>query len=314
MSYFPYLRGKQYELICLRENSDLIARAGFTPIVEPVRADVAGLVRCIDAFEESGANLLLVSNPGCGALAGYYPNTVVDQLEDRVSNSTVVSWLHRYENNQQLESWLDAQEGGVVLHSSPTSASDFLQAEINSGRSADTNIFVEGKDSGALYRRALRKSNRILVRDGFRKKKNSDYLNSPVEHFSDLHITFREEGMQGFGDFLTVGDEYSETGGPAYAVAIHITFVDPNNEGSMFMHHFVSDSNDTPADPAGKFGEALAKLAASVRTGDGQIAQTAAVGEFLALYDRGHYPGLGYVKKLSMQHHLEVMSTVDFGE
>ena len=30
--------------------------------------------------------------------------------------------------------------------------------------------------------------------------------------------------MDGFGDFLIVGDDYSDTGGPAYAVAIHLTF------------------------------------------------------------------------------------------
>ena len=31
--------------------------------------------------------------------------------------------------------------------------------------------------------------------------------------FSDLHITYQEEGMDGFGDFLMVGDAFSETGG-----------------------------------------------------------------------------------------------------
>jgi hypothetical protein len=31
--------------------------------------------------------------------------------------------------------------------------------------------------------------------------------------------------MDGFGDFLIVGDDYSESGGPAYAIAIHLTFI-----------------------------------------------------------------------------------------
>lgn len=119
--------------------------------------------------------------------------------------------------------------------------------------------------------------------------------------------------MQGFGDFLTVGDEYSEGGGPAYAVAIHLTFVDEDNDSSMFIRHFVSDSNLTPADPAGKFSEALGKLAKAVRKVNSKIMKTKAVLEFLDLHDRGHYPGLGYVKKLSMQHHIELMMDVVHG-
>src|SRR3981081_3429496 len=85
------------------------------------------------------------------------------------------------------------------------------------------------------------------------RRRNRDHPS--VELFSDLHVTFEEEGMNGFGDFLIVGDDYSESGGPAYAVAIHLTFIDPSKDNAMFIYHFVSKSKDTPTDPAGKFGE-----------------------------------------------------------
>ena len=39
--------------------------------------------------------------------------------------------------------------------------------------------------------------------------------------------------MDGFGDFLIVGEDYSEAGGPACAVAIHLTFIDPDQNNSM---------------------------------------------------------------------------------
>jgi len=137
--------------------------------------------------------------------------------------------------------------------------------------------------------------------------KNAEY--PPVETFSDLHVTYPEQGMDGYGDFLTVGDNYSEGGGPAYAVAIHLTFIDSDQDAAMFIYHFKSDTNDTPTDPAGKFAQALSKLIAKLDSGDSNLLETSAVLEFRDLHERGHFPGLGYVKKLSIKHHLETLAS-----
>ena len=146
---------------------------------------------------------------------------------------------------------------------------------------------------------------RVLIRNGFKpQKKNADY--PPTEHFSDLHITFPDEGMNGFGDYLIVGDDYMETGGPAYAVVIHLTYLD--NDDDMFIYHFVSDQTASPTDPGGKFLEALEKLAKKVNRSKSLIFESRACAEYLELYEKRHYPGLGYIKKLSMQHHIELMA------
>lgn len=130
-----------------------------------------------------------------------------------------------------------------------------------------------------------------------------------MEFFSDLHITYAMENMdRGFGDFLTVGDQYRDGGGPAYAVAIHLTYIDPSKDEQMFIHHFLSDSQNTPTNPAGKFREAVAKLIAAVDALNSPILKSNAVAEFRRFHDTGHFPGLGYVKKLSMQHHIETLA------
>ena len=98
--------------------------------------------------------------------------------------------------------------------------------------------------------------------------------------FSDLHATFKLEGMEGFGDFLIVGDEYSEDGGPAYTVAIHLTYIDSDKDDEMHIRHFKSDRQDTPKDPAGKFAEALEKLIRALDQDDNKILETSAVAEF----------------------------------
>lgn len=114
--------------------------------------------------------------------------------------------------------------------------------------------------------------------------------------------------MDGFGDFLIVGDEFSVTGGPAYAVAIHLTCIDPEHDDVMLIHHFKSIRYETPTDPAGKFAEAVQKLVDEVNRPGTIIFRTKAVDEFNGLHLSGHFPGLGYVKKLSMNHHIETLA------
>ncbi|MNM94638.1 hypothetical protein D3C81_1070490 [compost metagenome] len=168
-----------------------------------------------------------------------------------------------------------------------------------------SHVFAE-EYCGKLYQKHFSDDTRILLRNGFKRQANRKYPD--VEPFSDLHATFRDEGVDGFGDFLIVGDEYSESGGPAYAVAIHLTFIDPEMDNAMYIYHFKSDRQDTPTDPAGKFYEALTKLIAKLEEPDTKILRTSAVEEFVELYNKKHFPGLGYIKKLSMKHHIEVLA------
>jgi hypothetical protein len=89
-------------------------------------------------------------------------------------------------------------------------------------------------------------------------------------------------------------------------VAIHLTYIKDDDE-IMNICHFVSDNNDTPTNPAGKFAEALNKLIIRVDE-DEQIYKSNAYEKYKKLHEDGHYPGLGIVKKLSMQHHIEVLA------
>lgn len=117
--------------------------------------------------------------------------------------------------------------------------------------------------------------------------------------------------IKGFGDFLIVGDEYSETVGPAYTVAIHLTFIDPDQDNVMFINHFLSDSRDSAANPGGKFKEALSYLLEEVSKND-KIIETSGIKEFRKFHEFNQYPGLGKAKKSSMIHRIETMA--DFVE
>lgn len=192
----------------------------------------------------------------------------------------------------------------LFVHAGFTDAKG-LAEKLGTPSKKQRHVFLD-RYCGKLYQRHFKGFHRVLLKDGLEKKRNADY--DELEPFSDLHATFEEEGMDGFGDFLIVGDEYSESGGPAYAVAIHLTFINSAQDDAMQIHHFVSDTKHTPKDPAGKFAEALNKMIKALARPKSQILESSAVVEFRAFHKQGHFPGLGYVKKLSMKHHVETLA------
>jgi hypothetical protein len=306
--YHPYFRGKQYELITIRELAPLLDTAGFCPIIEPVREDLSGLQKALDAVTEVSGRAIVVVNPHHGDLSGA-GEPLTELLKENFLDRAGISAGVLLKQNTTIEEVIEyygehAAHAPVLIHAGFSEAKA-LTEKLGKPTEDHSHIFFEDF-CGKLYQKHFKGANRILLRDGFERKRNRDY--DLVEPFSDLHATFRDEGMDGFGDFLIVGDEYSETGGPAYAVAIHLTFIDPDQDDAMQIYHFKSKSQDTPKDPAGKFAEALDAMMRTLSGPNSKVLETEAVKEFRMLHEQGHFPGLGYVKKLSMSHHIETLA------
>ena len=306
--YFPYFRGKQYELLVIRENATTICKSGFVPVIEPVKEPLSGLKRAFAALRSANASAILIVNPHHGhyssdpeAIGKLYR----EELQEHDSFSAGIALTER-ETLPEAEALLEQYESHHValVHAGFSHAKKLAERLVNF-KNVSRHIFVE-KHCGKLYQRHFLRQERFLLRDGFIRRRNRDY--PAEESFSDLHVVYGEEEMNGFGDFLIVGDDYSEEGGPAFAVAIHLTFIDPHRDGEMRIFHFVSERQDTPTDPAGKFAEALQKLVAESQRSRTNLSRTSAVEKFLELHMRGHYPGLGFIKKLAMQHHVETMA------
>lgn len=307
--YHPYFRGKQFELITIRESAGLMAKAGFVPIIEPVREALKSLERTLTEICKAEGKAIVIVNPFHG-----------DHAEDGVSISTLLQKGFLEEGGITagilLQHGMDTADAMACYEKHKAHNPTFIHAGFTEAKALaeklgealpkTSHVFFE-KHCHKLYRKHLKGAGkRILLRDGFERRRNADY--PPVELFSDLHVTYDEEDMDGFGDFLIVGDDYTEGGGPAYAVAIHVTFIDPDKDDVMYIYHVVSTTKDTPTDPAGKFAQALAKLIKKLDSGTSKLFESSAIKEFRGLHDKGHFPGLGYVKKLSMKHHIETLA------
>jgi hypothetical protein len=306
--YHPYFRGKQYDLLTIRSTAALMSRRSFVPIIEPVREALGGLRTALRSICEAGGRAIVIINPAHGDLArDGDPITELLQTEylDELGLTAGVLLTDRL-------SVADAMEMAETHNTHPVAFihrnfrfPDELAQAIEDEDIDARHIFVE-RHCGRGYRNTFSEAGSVLLRDGFERRLNREYSDNE-ERFSDLHLTYRAEGVEGFGDFLIAGDDYSESGGPAHAVAIHLTYINARARDVMYIRHFVSERRHDATDPAGKFLEALNALIQFIGSRESQILDSEAVREFRTFHRREHFPGLGKVKELSMRHHIETL-------
>lgn len=303
--YFPYLRAKQFELIALRELVEYgLIGTRVLPIIEPVKFS-STLIKTIEQFSIEKKYIGVVRNPQVGNFLNEIGNVnndkSVEKLIELLKFQTVLSSHITNENSvfqlmQLLEQGINKNDI-ILIHNNRDYLSQY--ADTFDDTAARYNLIPDE----SVYRRTVR-HNRILFNDKFAKKtRNTDYTEDEDEFFSDDHLYYEEDGYKGFSDYSIIGSDYNETGFAPYAVAIHIVYFDKKN--NLRIRHFVSDSNKDTKDPAGKFGEALVKLVEWNKT---QNLNTYGIRQLISHFDKGTYPGLGTVKKLSLMHHIELMS------
>lgn len=303
--YFPYLRGRQNELIALRElaEQDLISNKIF-PIIEPIKPTTT-LITTLNKFVEKQLPIAVVQNPQVGEFNREYENLSNQQIkqnyQDIFEHETIFS-SHIMNGNSEGElASLRAEgienENMLIVHNSE----EYIQQYVSVfDETPPLYNIIPDKTS---IRRSL-ESHKVLLSDGFTKEdRNADYLDRPEHFFTTDHLLYQQEGYVGFSDYSIVGSTYIESGFAPYAVAIHIVYFDDRNR--IKIKHFVSDSNQDYTDPAGKFAEALQKLMDWQK--DFQL-DTYAMKQFEKHYSDGTFPNLGSIKKLSIMHHLELMN------
>ncbi len=295
--YFPYFRGRQYDLLALKELVQLKCLSSkVIPIIEPVKMS-STFKSTLKVFKDNNMPVAVIVNPMVGDIMGtdLFPcitdNTYPSVLLGNV-NATIISRIasEEYYNRALFVlnncDWIETYND-ISLRVNPK--------------------FVLHPDERRIRRAVLKKgTDSVLFENRFNKReKNVEYLKNSDEFFSDDHLFYQEEGYVGFGDYSIIGEAYFESGFKPYAVAIHIVYF--ADDKTLRIHHFVSDSNNDTDNVAGKFYEALSKLVEWYHNGyNGK--ETYALNTFIDCYNKGYYPGLPTIKKLSIMHHLEIVS------
>lgn len=309
--YFPYVRGRQYELLALRDlaANDLLGNH-VTPIVEPVKLSPT-LVNVMAEFIKDKHSISIIRNPAVGTFMSDWQDVQEQSKEagykqrfsDQYEDSAIIKSLIMQRN---AESWLDFWDKHGVNKADLlviNTDRDYLDLYESAFGTAIPRYALMPDES--VFRRKVH-HHKVLFDDKFEKQdRNANYQDTEDEFFSDDHLYYKEDGFVGFSDYSVVGNEYLEAGFAPYAVVIHIVYF--ASDKTLRVRHFVSDSNEDITNPALKFYEAVSKLAKWYNADPHPVDMTLGLQTFLQYYEEQSYPGLGTVKKLSLMHHFELM-------
>ncbi len=308
--YQPYLRGKQFELIGIRELTTPVLlpnKTKVSPIIEPVK-NSSTLKTTLKELVSSDINFTIIANPQVGTFTDI--DAIFDAIKSSVGNSKnyqVGIIFHSRSNHNEaikvLQKYADVIPALTIIHNTAFDNITDILALYQQHFTIKYNV-INLSATNKRYHRNFDENTRVELDDYFNAQtKNSDYLQVGESSFSEEHLYYKEEGFIGFSDYLSIGEEYSEIGFLPYAVAIHLSYADEATK-KIRVKHFVSNSNDDQSDIAGKFSEALDKLIAWCdETGYNSIA----IPIFRAYHQNGHFPGLGTLKKLSLMNHIDLV-------
>ena len=315
--YFPYLRGRQNELICIRELLELGKLSDkIVPVIEPVRFN-ATFFSTLSKFIEKERKIILIRNPKVGSFKKEYRDmkknieSETDEKKKRKLQQTLDTYLEILNSNYLIKGYIVDDS---VLRRILDKELDVSELVLINVRKGNYDYYEEyGEKLAAKYTFIPKDEDFkdevagdvIVLEDGYvKEKRNVDYIDNPDVFFSRNHIVFAKRGYKGFSDYSIVGEEYEESGFAPLAIAIHIMYY--GNKQELRVHHFVSDSNENSSDPARKFEEAMKNMIAWEFFDE--IPKTEGLNRLVDCYDNGKFPGLGVIKRYSLMHHMQMIN------
>lgn len=295
--YFPYFRGRQYELLALKELAQKkLVSYKVIPIIEPIKFSPT-FTGTLKEYCDARRRIALLLNPQVGDIENEEaPKNICSFIKGTVIPTILMS----EDSSEGLREVISQKFDKPIII---LKNQDYIEEYRNILTNIDP-LYTLFPDERQI-RRAVQKD-KVLFEDRFiKREKNADYLKNEDEFYSDDHLYYNEEGYVGFGDYSIIGDYYEEGGFAPRAVAIHIVYYDRNN--ALRVHHFVSDNNYGIEDVAGKFYEAVKKLERFFEPMEIKQ-ETVALKTLINYANTGYYPGLPTIKKISIMHHLELIS------
>ncbi|CFQ35578.1 MULTISPECIES: sce7725 family protein [Yersinia] len=310
--YFPLVRAKRNELLALRESIGItVDKEKVVPIIEAVNSTTGDLFRCLQELFKKGSNPILVVNPQVGFFSKNQRklDSLIEESLEINPELCIAYWLTEGTTIEQIDLFFEKYENRnlSIIHAASSKDVGKVLQLISDARAFKWNFFLNEK-TGKKYRNHFKDFNNVLLEDCFNKlDRNADY--EEEEFFSDNIFTFHQEGYCGVGDYTMIGTKYSETGGPAVTAAIHLTYIESEEE--VWIKHFLSEPRGkVEEDGPTLVSEALPKLIEFIEENKDKLSFSSACKEFLEIHYSGERTSLGKVKKISIKHHLELMNNI----
>ena len=306
--YYPLLRGKQYELIALKEFAEANPENTFLcPIIEPVRVLNDALVRAAGVLSKNRINYCVILNPVRGDYAIQSSRFEVPAFLEKFEGLDIKPIPAFYADGKCAEvqreiEYLGLKDVMIIFEES-------FDMEIADSLCTHDSVsyivcFKADSKSNSRYlmktgKNIIRLDDRFIVR-----KPNTAYRGVDEDAYSEEFYYYKEDKFYGFSDYCVLSKEFIEGGTTPTAIAIHLSY--RKREDAIWVRHFVSDEAFDTQNIRSKFGNAMKHLKefyAETNTKPTQAVQQ-------LIDNSGKYPGLGVLKKVTVLSHIQLISTI----
>lgn len=301
--YYPYLRGRQFELLALRDFAESLhgEMSHIFPIIEPVRENKNALKKTAMVMAEQGMKFGIILNPENGDCAKQWLDFSQEQNFPPISIWSPVFIVRN--NIKQILNTIRNNNYSSVILVIPKTASDSEDQIIDLiCNETITKVIIDTqrrriKQTTTNYHKDI-----IILSDNFEAKSaNKCYLSIDEELFSEEFAYYKSDGYDGFSDYTVIPNEFREGGVLPNVVAIHLTY--QKDIDQIYIKHFCSHSNiNDKSNIQGKFSEAAKDAIAfyDIHSNENSLAIDILRNNIANM----SFPGLGMIKKISIFHHL----------
>lgn len=312
--YYPFLRGKQNELLALRECVGKLADSGkVVPIIEPVTKGFSPILKCINTLCDKDVEHIIIYNSQNGDLgkAPTQMSELIDEIKLKTNAKHFAFILNSSTKVGDIDKFLTniGEREYSFIHNTSFSDPQFL-FKISTNPNFCHHIFIDSNLSRG-YKQQFSDFSRVNISDCFRSvNKNSEYANPNHEFYTDAHLTYKSDGFTGFGDYTILSERFKSGGFQPYTAALHLSH-EANKTNEVWVCHFLSEVYDYPtSDQAALIHEALPKMSAFISEYKDYFSFSDSIKEIMEIYEEGRSTNLGYMKKLAIKHHIELLLKV----
>lgn len=305
--YYPYLRGKQFELIALREFSEAYPQSHkIVPIIEPVKTPLASLRRALETLEKNNLSCFVILNPNAGDFAHINAGDSIFQQCNGIASFNPAFLCDNY-NIDNLSDYINQWHlsNVMIVFKDDINSTD---SKVISFLNSDKIQYVVGEFGRSLKKHLIEADKKLITFGDYfnNRNANAEYDKCPDEKYSEEHTFYVEDKYYGFSDYCVLPKNMPDGGMIPAAVAIHLTY--KKNDEEIWVHHYVSDTQHGRQNIQAKFKEAALKVKDDYE--QNILPDTFAIRSLITNLEEEKFPGLGVLKKYSILNHLELLNAI----
>lgn len=238
--YYPYLRGKQFELIALREFAVAHPQSNkIIPIIEPVKTPLATLHRALEIWGSNNLFCFVILNPNAGDFAHISVGDSIYQLCNGMASfkPAFLCDNHNVDNIMDYMNQWNLSNVMIVFKENIDSTDSKVVSLLKNSKI----LYIVGEFGRSLKKHLIEAGKKLITLGDYfnAKNANAEYSKCPDEKYSEEHTFYKEDNFYGFSDYCVLPKNMQEGGMIPAAVAIHLTY--QKNVEEIWVHHYVSD-------------------------------------------------------------------------